>query len=42
MDLLQAARQASGSALLFVTHDSRLVTDFDRLIDLSDQGARAA
>ncbi len=40
MDLLHAARRASGAALLFVTHDPRLVQDFDRLIDLSDQGAR--
>ena len=39
MDLLHAARRASGAALLFVTHDPRLVQDFDRLIDLSDQGA---
>lgn len=34
MQLLQDARQASGSALLFVTHDPRLVEDFDRLIEL--------
>lgn len=34
MQLLQDARRASGSALLFVTHDPRLVEDFDRLIEL--------
>jgi putative ABC transport system ATP-binding protein len=34
MELLQDARRASGSALLFVTHDPRLVEDFDRLITL--------
>ena len=36
MDLLQAARQASGAALLFVTHDPRLIKGFDRVIDLSE------
>ena len=38
MELLQEARRDSGAALLFVTHDPRLVEDFDRLITL-DGGA---
>ena len=36
MALLNAARQETGAALLFVTHDPRLVEGFDQVLRLDD------
>lgn len=36
MTLLQEARRSSGAALLFVTHDARLIDGFDQIIRLDD------
>lgn len=40
MDLLQAAQTSSGAALIFVTHDPRLVQGFDRVLKLEEGAAR--
>ncbi|MGB1146615.1 MAG: ABC transporter ATP-binding protein [Alphaproteobacteria bacterium] len=39
MDLLQDAQSKSGAALIFVTHDRRLVSGFDRVLDLGEGAA---
>lgn len=36
MELLQAAQAQSSAALIFVTHDRRLVGDFDRVLTLAE------
>ena len=36
MDLLLAACQATGSTLVFVSHDQRLAARFDRRLSLPD------
>jgi len=42
MDLLQTACGAAGSALLFVSHDSRLAARFDRVLSLPELASPGA
>lgn len=39
IELLNTQRQAAGSSLLFVSHDSSLATHFDRVVDLAEINA---